>query len=139
MLSFAKSYSFFDNKNDDLLILQQPVAKLETLQDIDSLKYLFGQIPWGHHLLLLEKVKDITVRLWYMNQTIEQAWTREILKDMIKSNAHIRQQSIVNNFEQKLPQPQSQLVKQTLKDPYIFDFLTLADTFTERELEFNEP
>ncbi len=135
MLNFAKEYSFFDDKNIKFPILQQPVAKLETLQNTDALNHLLNQIPWGHHILLLEKVKDISIRFWYMNQTIEQGWTREILKAMVESNTYLRQQNIVSNFEQKLPEQQFQLVKQTLKDPYIFDFLTLTDTFTERELE----
>jgi len=107
-------------------ILPQPVAKLaETSLDL----------PWGHNLLLIENVKDLDHRLWYMHQTIEQGWSRDVLKLHIKSRAHERQGGAITNFKQTLPSPQSDLAQQSLKDPYVFDFLTLAEPFRERELE----
>ena len=96
---------------------------------------LLWQIPWGHHIWLIEKVKDLTARRWYMQQTLAGGWSRNVLTLMIESDAHRRTGKAVNNFEQRLPAPQSDLVQQTLKDPYIFDFLTLAEPFQERELE----
>src|SRR5690606_25961561 len=83
----------------------------------------------------IEKVKDLTARRWYMQQTLAGGWSRNVLTLMIESDAHRRTGKAVNNFEQRLPAPQSDLVQQTLKDPYIFDFLTLAEPFQERELE----
>jgi predicted nuclease of restriction endonuclease-like (RecB) superfamily len=69
-----------------------------------------------------------------MQQTIEPVWSRDTLGQMIKSNAHKRQGEAVTNFQQRLPSPQSDLARQLLKDPYIFDFLTLEEPFHEREL-----
>ncbi len=85
--------------------------------------------------LLMEKVKNLGQRLWYMEQTLANGWSRDVLSVMIKSNAHQRQGQAITNFERLLPAPQSDLVQQTLKDPYIFDFLTLQEPFHERELE----
>jgi predicted nuclease of restriction endonuclease-like (RecB) superfamily len=115
-------------QNKEISILPQRVAKLENQQ-------LLLSIPWGHNLLLIEKIKDIETRFWYMQQTVENGWSREVLGAMIKSNSFERKGSTVNNFDSRLSNLQSELVKQTLKDPYIFDFLTLAEPFAERELE----
>lgn len=93
------------------------------------------QIGWGHHALLLEKIKDPSTRLWYINQTIAQGWARDTLATMIQSSAHARHGTAVSNFDVHLPTVQSKLARQTLKDPYVFDFLTLSDDFHERELE----
>lgn len=109
--------------------VQQPVAQLPSL--------LPWSVPWGHHILLMLKVKDLPTRLWYMQQTIANGWSRNVLLLMIKSATHRRQGKAITNFEQLLPAPQSDLVQQSLKDPYIFDFLTLEEPFHERELETN--
>lgn len=105
----------------------QPVALLDT----DVLL----SIPWAHHLLLMEKVKDLSQRLWYMQAVLSQGWSRSVLLMQIQTAAHERQGKAVSNFAFKLPTPHSDLVQQALKDPYIFDFLTLTEPYTERELE----
>lgn len=110
----------------------QAVAKSEAPADS-----ILWSIPWGHHALLMEKVGDPTARLWYMQQTLTNGWSRNVLLLMIQSEAYRRQGRAVTNFEQRLPAPQSDLARQTLKDPYIFDFLTLEEPFHERELETN--
>jgi len=94
-----------------------------------------AQIQWAHNILLIQKIKDLSVRLWYMQKTLEQGWSRDFLCLMIKSRAHERQGQLVSNFEALLPAQQSDLIRQSLKDPYIFDFLTLAEPFHEREME----
>jgi len=109
--------------------MPQPAAQLP-----DS---LIWSIPWFHQIVLMEKIKDRTVRLWYMQQTLANGWSRNILLAMIQSEAHARQGQAITNFERLFPSPQSDLVQQTLKDPYIFDFLTLQEPFHERELETN--
>jgi predicted nuclease of restriction endonuclease-like (RecB) superfamily len=96
---------------------------------------LLWSIPWFHHAILLEKVKDRAVRLWYMQQTLANGWSRNVLLLMINSKADSRQGTLLSNFDRLLPSPQSDLVRQALKDPYIFDFLTLEEPFHERELE----
>jgi predicted nuclease of restriction endonuclease-like (RecB) superfamily len=83
----------------------------------------------------MEKVKDRDDRLWYMRQTLHHGWSRNILSLMISSGAHARQGQAITNFPDRLPSPQSDLAVQSLKDPYVFDFLTLEEPFHERELE----
>lgn len=94
-----------------------------------------AQLPWGHLLLLMQKIKSISIRAWYTQQIIENGWSRDILGMMIKSDLHLRQSETTHNFKQTLPNEQSDLIVQALKDPYIFDFLTIAQPFSEKELE----
>jgi predicted nuclease of restriction endonuclease-like (RecB) superfamily len=94
-----------------------------------------AQIPWFHNCVLLDKVKDPVQRLWYIQQTIEQGWSRNVLVLQIESGLYQRQGSAVTNFEQVLPKPQSDLVQQIIKSPYNFDFLCLGDERSERQLE----
>lgn len=96
---------------------------------------LIWTVPWAHHVILMQKVKDLAVRRWYMEQALAQGWSRNILVLQIESQAHARHGQAVTNFDRLLPAPQSDLARQTLKDPYIFDFLTMAEPFHERELE----
>jgi predicted nuclease of restriction endonuclease-like (RecB) superfamily len=96
---------------------------------------LIWSVPWAHHVVLVEKIKDSTVRLWYMQQTLANGWSRNVLLLMVKSEVHRRQGNALVNFDRLLPAPQSDLVRQALKDPYIFDFLTMEEPFHERELE----
>lgn len=101
----------------------------------DVLQHLVAKIPWGHNILLMEKVKDLKTRIWYMRAIVAQGWSRDILLHMIEGRAHARQGKAIHNFEARLPSPQSDMVQQALKDPYIFDFLTIEEPFHERELE----
>ena len=94
-----------------------------------------AQIPWFHNCTLIDKVKDPEARLWYIQQTIENGWSRNILTMQIESNLYQRQGNAIANFERTLPQPQSDLVRQIIKDPYNFDFLTLSRDVQERDLE----
>lgn len=98
-------------------------------------QHAVAQIPWGHNILLMDKVKDLSIRTWYIEQTILNGWSREVLNSMIKNDTFNRQGSLTNNFQLTLPKSQSDLALQTMKDPYIFDFLTLTEPFQERELE----
>jgi predicted nuclease of restriction endonuclease-like (RecB) superfamily len=100
-----------------------------------ALARLSLEIPWGHNLALMERVKDPAVRLWYVQQTITHGWSRAILVLMIESGTHARQGRAANNFKATLPPAQSDLAREALKDPYVFDFLTLEKPFHERELE----
>jgi len=94
-----------------------------------------AQITWYHHLALLDKVKDLGERMWYINKTIEHGWSRNVLVHQIESGLHQRQGCAVTNFEQSLPKPQSDLAKEILKNPYSFDFLTICNAAHEREIE----
>ena len=116
-------------------ILPQPVAKLAAQDDLAKMQQLVAQLPWGHNVIPLDKVKDLRARLWYVQQTITHGWSRSILALQIKSAACEQRGKAIHNFHATLPSPQSDLAAQVIKDPYIFDFLTLAEPFRERELE----
>ena len=115
----------------------QPVRQLQAIasEEVESVREAVLGLPWGHNILLFQKFKDLSTRLWYIRAAIEQGWSRNILQLMIDSRAHERQGQAVTNFEQRLPPPQSDLATQALRDPYLFDFLTLEEPFHERELE----
>ena len=93
------------------------------------------QLSWGHNVVLMQKLKNLPVRLWYARQTAEQGWSRETLTVQIKNRAHERQSGAVTNFATTLPEVHAALASGLLKDPYLFDFLTMAEPFHERELE----
>ncbi len=110
----------------------KPVAR--TASHNDSILW---SIPWGHHAFLMDKVDDPAIRVWYMAEVLANGWSRNVLLAMIQSAAHRRKGKSITNFDRLLPAPQSDLVRQALKDPYVFDFLTLEEPFHERELETN--
>src|SRR5262245_21708825 len=95
----------------------------------------FFSIPWGHNIVLLHKINNEKERLWYAQKTIEYGWSRSALSDWIKSDIYSREGKAITNFAARLPNPQSQLAQETLKDPYCFDFLTLSEGHQEKELE----
>lgn len=129
MLRFYREYSFAENSHSASRKATTIISKTE------KVPRPVAQIPWGHNMVLIERVKDRVERFWYAEQVLMQGWSRESLIQMIKTNTYARQGSVVSNFEKRLPVNQSELVQQTLKDPYIFDFLTLTEPFKERELE----
>jgi len=94
-----------------------------------------ADIPWGHNIILLQKLDDSSRRLWYAAKTLEHGWSRAVLTAQIESDLYGRQGKAVGNFANTLPPPQSDLAQQSLKDPYLFDFLTLHDDAVERDLE----
>jgi len=100
-----------------------------------NVQQLVGQIPWGHILVLLSKFKDREERLWYAEQTSEHGWSRNVLVHQIENKLLERQGAATTNFQQSLPAAQSELAQQTLKDPYIFDFLFLTAQANERDIE----
>lgn len=116
-------------------IVQTASAQLLLEDDLTKVQQLVAQLPWGQNVILLDKVKDLRSRLWYVQQTITHGWSRSILALQIDSRACERRGKAVHNFHATLPPAQSDLAEQVLKDPYIFDFLTLAEPFRERELE----
>jgi len=117
--------------------LPQPVAELAAAALIEGPAGVpeFLSLPWGHHVLLLERVPDPRDRTWYVRRCVEEGWSRAVLGLMLKSEAHRRQGAKTTNFGARLPAPQSDLAQETLKDPYVFDFLDLEAGFRERELE----
>jgi len=133
MLAFYREYPHLE-------FVPQAVAQIGDSPKVQQLVALFPadlmqSIPWGHHGILMARVKDHATRQWYMQAAIENGWSRNILVMQIETAAHQRQGRAITNFAKRLPSPDSDLVQQTLKDPYLFDFLTLESGFHERELE----
>ena len=101
----------------------------------DFVQLPVAQIPWTHNIILIQKIKDKNLRYWYMQKVLENGWSKDILSLMIKNEIHQREGNLVSNFKDILPQNDSDLVQQSFKDPYLFDFLTITEPFKERELE----
>lgn len=95
-------------------------------KDNPNLRQVVAEIPWGHNLAIINKVKDLSQRQWYAHQTVQNGWSRNVLVHQIESDLYGRQAVTVKttNFPKTRPSPQSELVEQTIKDPYIFDFIT---------------
>ncbi len=93
------------------------------------------QLPWFHIVTLLTKLESPAEREWYAVQTVQQGWSRLTLELNIKNRLLQRQGAAVTNFVARLPSPDSALAHDTLKDPYLFDFLGLGDDAHEREIE----
>jgi predicted nuclease of restriction endonuclease-like (RecB) superfamily len=110
-------------------------AFAEANPDQSFVQQAAAQIPWFHNCILLDKVKDQTERIWYIQQTLKNGWSRNVLAMQIDRGLYARQGTALTNFEQTLPVLQSDLAKQILKDPYTFDFLGLDDEAQEREVE----
>lgn len=94
-----------------------------------------SQIPWGHNIVLMQRLERHEERLWYAQQIIQNGWSRNVLVMWIESELHKRKGKAVNNFGLALPKPQSDLAVESLKDPYCLDFLTLSDEAKEKEIE----
>src|ERR1035438_544954 len=94
-----------------------------------------AQLPWGHNVRLLDYVKTSEERLWYIQQTIQNGWSRNVLVMQIESGLYRRQGSAITNFQATLPAPDSDLAQQLVKDPYHFDFLALTQGVREHKLE----
>ncbi len=96
---------------------------------------LVGQLPWGQNLLLLTKLKTSEERQWYAAKAIEHGWSRNVMWHHISTQLQQRTGNAVTNFGQRLPSPDSELAQETLKDPYLFDFLGVSSEAHEREIE----
>lgn len=94
-----------------------------------------AQLPWFHLVTLLTQVDNDEERGWLAAQTVQQGWSRTTLQLHIKNRLFHRQGQAVSNFEARLPTPQSALAQETLKDPYLFDFLGLGEDAHERDIE----
>lgn len=111
-------YLFYSSKFE---IVPQPVA----------------QIPWGHNRVILAKVRKVDAALAYASAALQNGWSRDVLEMQIENRYCDRRGKAPNNFSRTLPAPQSDLARQAVKDPYLFDFLELGDSAQEREIEQN--
>jgi len=93
-------------------------------KSLEFVQQVVAQITWSHNVVLMDRIADINKRIWYLNKTVENGWSRNILINQIESNLFERQNSVEKtaNFMEKLDSPNNKLALDTLKDPYIFDF-----------------
>ena len=118
-------YKFYNSDENGL----QSVSQMELIEKI------IKSIPWGHNQRIMYKCKNIAEALFYAQKTMDNGWSRTVLEHQIDSGLYDRQGKAITNFQLKLPEPQSDLAEQTLKNPYNFDFLTLREKYDEKELE----
>jgi predicted nuclease of restriction endonuclease-like (RecB) superfamily len=103
--------------------------------DAQMVKQLVSQLPWGHVIKLLQRVKEPAVREWYVREAIAHGWSRSALEQRIDAGAHGRHAKALTNFASTLPAVDADVAAQVFKDPYLFDFLGTADPRREREVE----
>tara|TARA_R110001583_G_scaffold85590_2_gene224427 strand:- start:2788 stop:3873 length:1086 start_codon:yes stop_codon:yes gene_type:complete len=147
MAQFAKNYPVSN--------LQPPVAQIEKTPKTEKKEIMhpvatqiqspinwvdfsntpIAQVSWSHHMVLLDKTNDAEEYNYYLKRTISEGWSKRVLAHKIEQKLFESQGNLPNNFDNTLPAPQSELAKQTLKDQYIFDFLSLGDEALEREVE----
>ena len=109
----------------------------ETYPEREFVQQVVAQIPWGHNIVILDKVNNLEERKWYIKNSAQNGWSRNVLVHQIESSLYQRQvlAEKVSNFENRLPSPQSELAVQTMKDPYVFDFITFKEDMLERDVE----
>lgn len=103
--------------------------------DFEKVQQLVAQIPWGHNILIVSRSNSMNEALFYLAKTIENNWSRSVLDMQIRTDLYSRQGKAITNFKNTLPLPGSDLATQTLKDPYLFDFLTLKQNVDEKSIE----
>ena len=105
--------------------------------DKEFVQTVSAQIPWSHNCLIMDKVKTHEKRKWYIEKTIENGWSHSVLTHQIESGLYERQAIAekISNFENRLPATQSELAIQTMKDPYIFDFIPFKEDMLEKDIE----
>lgn len=107
----------------------------EEYKDNINWQQLVAKLPWGHNVLLIEKIKDKDIRYIYINSCIDNGWSRSVLVHQIESNFHERIGALENNFDTSIKDSNGISVSNILKDPYIFDFISLNNNFKESDLE----
>ena len=109
----------------------------EIYPDEQFVQQVVAQIPWGHNIVLMDRFNDAKIRQWYIEKSIENGWSRNVLIHQIESGLYERQAIAdkITNFEERLPSPQSELAVQTMKDPYIFDFIPFKEDMIEKDIE----
>lgn len=128
---------FPESKGYSVRNLKYMAKFAETYPNREFVQTVSAQIPWSHNIAIIEKVKDPEQRIWYIQKTAENGWSHNVLIHQIESGLYQRQVLVdkVSNFESRLPSPQSELAAQTMKDPYVFDFIPFRDEMLERDIE----
>ena len=125
--------AFPESKGYSVRNLKYMAKFAEIYPNREFVQTVSAQIPWSHNIAILEKVKDQEQRVWYIKKTAENRWSYNVLVHQIESGLYQRQvlADKVTNFENRLPSPQSELAVQTMKDPYVFDFISFREDNTQ--------
>ena len=109
----------------------------EEYKDLSILPTALAKLPWSHNMLLLDKVKDLEIRKWYAEKCFENGWSHTVIEHQIDSGVYERQvlAEKLTNFNEKLPLPQSELARNIMKDPYIFELEGIKDDYIEKDIE----
>lgn len=129
--------AFPESKGYSVRNLKYMAKFAETYPVREFVQQVVAQIPWGHNVVLLDKVSDAKEREWYIKKSAKNGWSRNVLVHQIERGLYQRQVLVdkVSNFESRLPSPQSELAVQTMKDPYVFDFIPFREEMLERDIE----
>ena len=129
--------SFPDTKGYSVRNLKYMAKFAAEYSDEEFVQQVVAQIPWGQNIVLLDRISDFEVKKWYAHKIIENGWSRNVLIHQIESGLYERQEKAekISNFDNRLASPQSELAVQTMKDPYIFDFIPFKEDMVERDIE----
>ena len=129
--------SFPDTKGYSVRNLKYMAKFAAEYPDEEFVQQVVAQIPWGQNIVLLDRISDFEVKKWYAHKIIENGWSRNVLIHQIESGLYERQEKAekISNFDNRLASPQSELAVQTMKDPYIFDFIPFKEDMIERDIE----
>lgn len=131
MKDFAAAYPFFITSLKEVKSTKKPINKGKN----SILQAPLAKLSWYHHITLLDKIKDEEMRAFYIAKTAENNWSRNVMVYQIESNLYARQGKAITNFSNTLPKLQSDLANETLKNPYVFDFLNISEEISELNLE----
>lgn len=136
-LAYDIKLAFPDSKGYSVRNLKYMAKFAEEYPDKEFVQQVVAQIPWGHNIVLLDKITDTNQRKWYIKKCTENGWSRNVLIHQIESGLYERQAIAekISNFENRLPAVQSELAIQTMKDPYIFDFIPFKEDMLEKDIE----
>ena len=148
MRAFAEAYPNFissivqppvaqiqDNEKQSDEFVQVPLAQIENDSELEFVQGTLAQLSWYHHITLLDKIKDDQERKFYIQETVENGWSRDVMVHQIESGLYNRKGKISSNFKNTIAPDKSELVQQLFKDPYKFDFIHLGKEAKERDLE----
>lgn len=129
--------SFPDTKGYSIRNLKYMAKFAAEYPDEQFVQTVSAQIPWSHNCVILDKVKEFHKREWYIRKTCKNGWSHSVLVHQIESGLYERQATVdkISNFESRLPALQSELAVQTMKDPYVFDFIPFREDMVERDIE----
>ena len=135
--SIALKLEFPDTTGFSTRNLSRMKKFYEEYKDLSNLPIALAKLPWSHNNLLLDKIRDLNIREWYAEKCLENGWSHTVLEHQIDLQLYERQaiSDKLTNFENKLPSPQSELARDVIKDPYIFELEGIKENAVEKDIE----